>query len=181
MNEVSVQGRSLYNTKSGDQTGRGLSAELMCIMRVSCPGKSPKSLTFQYSAMFLQHPGNTSIHLVHPIPIPTPLPGALRNQKPNQTLRQHILPIHPRMHLQKQFLRPPPRPPHQLIHAPRVKRQIRRDVIHLPLPSRPRGSVLATVVVRELGGCDALDVRDAGEVGAGARERRPVEGGVAGL
>lgn len=72
----------------------------------------------------------------------------LRHQYPHQALPKHILPTDPWMHLIKQPLtiRHLPRPPHQLPHTPRMKFQIRRQIIYLPLPNAPRIPSFAPVM-----------------------------------
>ena len=73
----------------------------------------------------------------------------LLNKHPNETLPQHPFPINPRMHLQKQSLRLSylPRAPHQLPPSPRMKIQIRCQIVHSPVPCAPCISTLAPVVI----------------------------------
>lgn len=50
------------------------------------------------------------------------------------------------MDLQEQFRRVLTRPAEQLALAARVERDVRRDIIHLPLVRRPRVAALAAVL-----------------------------------
>lgn len=88
----------------------------------------------------------------------------LRHHNPNQTALQHVLPIDPRMHLDKQPRAILASPSQQLPLATGMERQIRTDVVHLPLINTPRRHALATIVFLELRGSDARECGDAAEI-----------------
>lgn len=90
----------------------------------------------------------------------------LRHHDSNQTRPQHILPIHPRMHIHKQLRPIPTRSFHKLRLATGMERQVRRDIVHFALPTTPRRLAFPPSLGLELAGRDALECADAAQVAA---------------